>query len=116
MGVYKSLIAKSGSDRFATQFHHAKEAPYLVGFSCGNNQHGGCLTLDENVRIHSCEKGTACSVMQNKPIVWIQPIVAHLPNGQDIVEVGLGGGGDDLEQEVELQTMMVENIKLLIEM
>ncbi|KAI0133730.1 hypothetical protein BJ170DRAFT_715874 [Xylariales sp. AK1849] len=113
MGVYKSLVAKSTSDPFATQFHHSKEAPFLVGFNCGNSRHEGCLTLEENVRIHSCEKGTSCSVMENKPIVWIRPIVAHLPGGQDIAEVGLGGGGDDLEQEAELRHLAAENLKLL---
>lgn len=74
------------------------------------------MTLDQNVRIHSCEKGTACSVMRNKPIVWIQPIVAHLPNGRDVTEIGLGGGGDDLEQEVDLGQLTLKNIQPLFQM
>ncbi|KAH8667099.1 hypothetical protein BX600DRAFT_285890 [Xylariales sp. PMI_506] len=109
MGVYKSLAAKPSTDRFSPQVHHAKEAPYLVGYHCGNNYHPGCLTPDENVRIHSCEKGTRCSVMLSQPIVWIRPIVAHLPHGQDIVEIGIGGGGDDLEEEADLRYVMLEN-------
>ncbi|KAM0809716.1 hypothetical protein AB5N19_10062 [Seiridium cardinale] len=116
MGVYKSLVAKTSSDRLASQLHFSKEAPYLVGFNCGNNRHEGCLTLDENVRIHSCEEGTACSVMKSKPIVWIQPIVTHLPDGREITEIGLGGGGGDLEQEVDLGELTVENIQPLLEM
>ncbi|ORY61701.1 beta-lactamase-like protein [Pseudomassariella vexata] len=116
MGVYKSLVAKPTNDRFGPQFQLSKEAPYLVGFTCGNNQHDGCLTLDENVRIHSCEKGTACAVMQNKPVVWIQPIVARLPNGQDIAEVGIGGGGGDLEREAELDHLVPKDIMMLVQM
>ncbi|KAI1099440.1 Metallo-hydrolase/oxidoreductase [Jackrogersella minutella] len=102
MRVYKSLATKSSDDRFAAQTHLTKEAPYLVGFTCGNSQREGCLTLDENVRIHSCEKGMGCSVMKTKPIVWIKPIVAHLKDGRDMIEVGIGGGGDDLTQKPSL--------------
>ncbi|KAI1208228.1 Metallo-hydrolase/oxidoreductase [Annulohypoxylon truncatum] len=112
MGVYRSLATKSKDNRFAAQTHLIKEAPSLVGFTCGNNQREGCLTLDENVRIHSCEKGTSCAVMKNKPIVWIKPIVAHLKDGRDMVEVGIGGGGDDLAQKPTLET---QDILALIE-
>ncbi|KAK9426019.1 hypothetical protein SUNI508_12726 [Seiridium unicorne] len=116
MGVYKSLVAKTSSDRLASQLHFSKEAPYLVGFNCGNNRHEGCLTLDENVRIHSCEEGTTCSVMKSKPIVWIQPIVTHLPDGREITEIGLGGGSGDLKQELDLGELTVENIQPLLQM
>ncbi|KAI4858699.1 Metallo-hydrolase/oxidoreductase [Hypoxylon rubiginosum] len=112
MGVYKSLVTKSSDKRFAAQTHLTKDAPYLVGFTCGNNQYDGCLTLDEDVRIHSCEKGTSCSIMETKPIVFIQPIVAHLENGRDMVEVGIGGGADDLTQKPSLQ---LDDILTLIE-
>ncbi|KAI1087137.1 Metallo-hydrolase/oxidoreductase [Rostrohypoxylon terebratum] len=111
MGVYKSLVTRSKDNRFAAQTHLIKEAPYLVGFTCGNNQREGCLTLDENVWIHSCEKGTACAVVEKKPI-WIKPIVAHLNNGRDMIEVGIGGGGDDLAQNPSLET---EDIIALID-
>ncbi|KAI2768239.1 Metallo-hydrolase/oxidoreductase [Daldinia loculata] len=113
MGVYKSLAIKSSDNRYAAQTHLTKEAPYLVGFTCGNNQREGCLTLDEDVRIHSCEKGMGCKVMETKPIVWIQPIVAHLKNGRDMAEVGIGGGGDDLAQKPTLET---EGIRALLEL
>ncbi|KAI1387852.1 Metallo-hydrolase/oxidoreductase [Hypoxylon trugodes] len=112
MGVYKSLATKSTDNRFAAQTHLAKEAPYLAGFTCGNNQHEGCLTLDENVRIHSCEKGTGCAVIKNKPVVWIKPIVAHLRDGQDVDEVGIGGGGEDLIQRLSIG---IEDIRALTE-
>jgi len=102
MRVFESLVTKSKDNRWAARTHLAKEAPALVGFTCGNNHHEGCLTRDENVRIHSCEKGMGCSVMETKPIVWIRPIVAHLKNGQDVMEVGIGGGGEDLTQTTTL--------------
>ncbi|KAI0594707.1 beta-lactamase-like protein [Biscogniauxia sp. FL1348] len=109
--LYKSLVTKQTDKRFASQTYLAKEAPYLAGFTCGNTQYNGCLTLDENVRIHSCEKGMGCSVTPNKPIVWIRPIVTHLKNGQDVAEVGIGGGGGDLTERINL---MVEDIMELL--
>lgn len=112
MGVYKSLATKLKDNRFAAQTHLTKEAPYLVGFTCGNNQHEGCLTLDENVRIHSCEKGMGCTIMDTRPIVFIKPIVAHLKGGRDMVEVGIGGGGDDLGHKLSLEA---DDILALIE-
>ncbi|KAK6956629.1 hypothetical protein Daesc_001908 [Daldinia eschscholtzii] len=113
MGIYKSLAIKSSDKRFAAQTHLTKEAPYLVGFTCGNNQREGCLTLDEDVRIHSCEKGMSCKMMETKPIVLIQPIIAHLRGGQDMVEVGIGGGGDDLTPKPTLEG---EDILALLEL
>ncbi|RYP11225.1 hypothetical protein DL764_000181 [Monosporascus ibericus] len=117
--IYKSLISgtKSTDDRFPVHMHLAKEAPYLVGFTRGNSQQEGCLTRNEGVRIHSCEKGTGCSVManiRNKPVVWIKPIVAHLKDGQDVVEVGIGGGGDDLVEKSDQQDLTPGEIKQLI--
>ncbi|KAI0173486.1 Metallo-hydrolase/oxidoreductase [Hypoxylon sp. FL1284] len=113
MGVYSSLVTKSSDVRFAAQTHLTKDVPYLVGFTCGNNQCDGCLTLDENVRIHSCEKGTACSIMESKPVVFIQPIVAHVENGCDMVEAGVGGGAEDLAQNLSFE---LEDIQMLIEL
>lgn len=115
MRVYRSLVTKSSEERFPSLSHHSKEAPFLVGFNSGKRQFEGCLTRDENVRIHSCEKGTPCTVMNSKPIVWIQPVVAHFPNGEDISEVGLGGGGDDLEQNVELAKVATDNMEALLQ-
>lgn len=93
------------------------EAPSLVGFMCGNAELAGCLTLDEVVRLHSCEKGNYCStVRKNSKIVWIQPIIAHLPDGHDIVEAGVGGGGDDLEREAELDYLSIDEISTLFDM
>ncbi|KAI1141751.1 Metallo-hydrolase/oxidoreductase [Hypoxylon sp. FL0543] len=112
MGVYKSLVTKSTDKRFAAQTHLTKEAPHLVGFTCGNHQREGCLTLDEDARIHSCEKGMGCTVTETKKIVWIQPVVAHLEDGRDMLEVGIGGGGGDFAQKPSLKA---EDILALLE-
>lgn len=97
MKVYESLRVKHDND----YIHLSPEAPALVGLSCGNRFHPGCLTRDPNVRLHSCEKGSGCPIMQKTAtsnVVWITPIVAHLRNNDDMVEVGIGGGAGDLEE------------------
>lgn len=109
--VYASLVAKDSKTKFGAQFHMTQEAPALVGFMCGNTQHEGCLTQDENVRLHSCEKGDYCKRVQDGPVVWIQPIIAHLPSGEDILELGIGGGGDDFKREAELDYFSAGYIK-----
>jgi hypothetical protein len=44
-----------------------------------------------------------CSVMDSKqPVVWIRPIVTHLKDGRDVMEVGIGGGGEDLTRATTL--------------
>lgn len=115
MNIYQSLVAKDSSNKYGAEFHLAPEAPGLVGFMCGNTRYEGCLTMDEGVRIHSCEKGNYCSTVQNSPVVWIQPIVAHLPNGQDVTEMGVGGGGDDLVREAELDSTSTDEIQHLLQ-
>ncbi|KAK2599218.1 hypothetical protein N8I77_010989 [Diaporthe amygdali] len=97
MKVYESLRVKLEDD----YIYLSPEAPALVGFPCGNRFHPGCLTRDPNVKLHSCEKGSGCSIMQNSTaanVVWITPIVAHLRNDNDMVEVGIGGGAGDLQE------------------
>jgi hypothetical protein len=115
MKVYRSLVAKDSGSKFGAQFHMSPEAPGLVGFMCGNTYHAGCLTLDESVRLHSCEKGNYCSTVQKGPVVRIQPIIAHLPNGQDLAEIGVGGGGDDLVRDAELDFLSLGDINTLLD-
>ena len=115
MRVYNSLVSKDTSNRYGAEFHLAPEAPGLVGFMCGNTRHEGCLTTDESVRLHSCEKGNYCPTVQNAPVVWIQPIITHLPNGQDVAEMGIGGGGDDLERDAELDSLSPQEIQHLLQ-
>ena len=96
MRIYQSLASRAPDARFDSDIHLAPEAAALVGFTCGNARHPGCLTTDKNARIHCCEKGDLCSVARQPNVVKIQPVVAHLIDGTDIVEVGVGGGADDL--------------------
>lgn len=103
--IYQSLQTRQLSDDRGPTIHLSPEAPALVGFLCGNQPHPGYLTSDTNVRLHSCEKGNMCAVAQGQSVVRIQPIVAHLPTGGDIAEAGVGGGGDDLEREAELDLL-----------
>jgi hypothetical protein len=71
--------------------------------------------MDESVRLHSCEKGNYCSTVQKGPVVRILPIIAHLPDGQDLAEIGVGGGGDDLERDAELDFLSLGDIDTLLE-
>jgi hypothetical protein len=68
----------------------------------GNNDHPGILTLDHTARIHSCERGLKCSHLGNQTI-WIKPIIARTSSGQEISEIGIGGGGSDLNQRPEIE-------------
>lgn len=49
-------------------------------------------------------------------VVRIQPIVARLPGGEAMQEAGIGGGGEDLEPEVELGVASPGDLSLLLEM
>ncbi|GKT86040.1 artemis protein [Colletotrichum tofieldiae] len=111
MRMFSSLTGKTSNDRFGSSVHLCPEAPALAGYICGNTPHPGCLTRDEHVRLHSCERGNFCSVVRNSRVVSIQPVVAHLPSGTDIAEVGVGGGGDDLERDAELDPLSTEDMK-----
>ncbi|KAF2656135.1 hypothetical protein K491DRAFT_692337 [Lophiostoma macrostomum CBS 122681] len=81
------------------------EAPALCGFRNGNHIQAGCLTSQSNVRIHSCERGMSCPVIDqdtNAEIVHIIPIIARV-NGTELAEIGAGGGKGDLNQKEELE-------------
>lgn len=106
MRIYASLSSKIGDHRFAS----------LAGYMCGNARHPGCLTVHESVRLHSCEKGNLCSVADQPNVVKIQPIVAHLVDGTDIAEVGIGGGGNDFQRDAELGALSPKDIQTLQEL
>ncbi|KAH6880460.1 hypothetical protein B0T10DRAFT_144375 [Thelonectria olida] len=114
--IYGSLKARSSEARFSSDYHLTPESPALTGYMCGNTPKPGCLTSDDSVRLHSCEKGNMCEMAKRSTTVSIQPIVAHLPNGQDLAEVGVGGGGDDLQREAELDYLDQAGLEALLEM
>ncbi|KAI6375399.1 hypothetical protein MCOR25_002965 [Pyricularia grisea] len=120
MQLYKSLVTKGNpKDPYATQFQMGPEAAALVGFMCGNTAHPGCLTRDVNVRLHSCEKGNYCKPVQDAEaagtIVHIEPIITRLAGGEEVAEMGIGGGGDDLEREAELDSFSLQDIGGLLQ-
>ena len=102
MRLYEALRGTTNKEQHSGPFI-ASEGPQLTGYKCGNTPQAGCLTNDENVRLHSCEKGMHCSAIQNKKIVWIKPIVTRTKDEGEIEELGVGGGGGDLAQHQELE-------------
>lgn len=98
MGLYKSLT-KASSEGLSVP-----EGSALCGFKCGNRVQPGCLTGDEEARLHSCEHGTACKGLESSAnVVWIKPIITRTDHGVDLPELGAGGGGGDLTQMHELE-------------
>ena len=98
--LYQSLRGNS-TDTNNAQFL-TSEGRVLAGYQCGNSTQIGCLTNDINVRVHSCEKGLRCeSVDENT--VYIRPIIARNSAGQELGEIGVGGGGGDLSRRPELE-------------
>lgn len=81
----------------------AAEGSVLIGYKCGNTIIPGCLTQDHSVRLHSCENGTCRIIDKNEKVVWIRPIIARTKDGGELAEVGIGGGGEDLSREIEVE-------------
>ncbi|GAQ33507.1 DNA repair protein [Aspergillus niger] len=92
MDLYRSLAARGVND-----------APFLCGYELGNRFVPGCLSEDENSRIHSCEPGVHCSAAASQDTVRITPIVTRTNDGSEMPEIGAGGGGGDLYQVHELE-------------
>lgn len=94
--IYKSLARTRGTPE-------CREAAQLVGFQLGNARGGGCLTASTKTRIHSCERGAGCAVIDNNPnVVRIVPIITRMSNGDEMHEMGIGGGKGDLDHVHEL--------------
>lgn len=70
------------------------------------------LTLDQSVRLHSCEKGTICSGLSART-VWIKPIITRV-RGTDVLELGAGGGAGDLKQYPELDLQFESDASILM--
>lgn len=103
MRVYSSLLV---ADKSGAILHRSREAAALVGYMNGNHPHPGCLTLDTNTRLHICEKANMCDVAKGPNVVCIQPVLAHLRDG-DLAE---GPMVDDLEGEAELAPDYLEEL------
>lgn len=99
--LYRSLGAVA-----ATGNPVPREAAQLCGFKFGNDYMPGCLTNEETVRIHSCEKGSECDVIRdNAEVVVITPIITRTKEGVNILEPGAGGGLGDLSRIHELESL-----------
>jgi DNA cross-link repair 1C protein len=105
MRLYHSL--RDDGERLSGSYL-TPEVPILAGHRVGNTDHPGILTLDHTVRLHSCEKGIRCGHLGDQT-VWIKPIIARTSSGQEMCEIGIGGGGGDLNQrpEVELDSALI---------
>lgn len=73
------------------------------GFLLGNHAQTGCLTDDQSVRLHSCERNTNCQVFKSPQTVFIRPILSRDEEGHELAEMGVGGGGGDLVRKHELE-------------
>ncbi|KAG6031074.1 hypothetical protein E4U41_007711 [Claviceps citrina] len=113
--IFQSLNGRSANTTFSAGLHLMTGAAALNGHMCGNSQHPGCLTTDEDVRIHSCEMANMCSVAKKPGVVSIRPVVLRLPNGESIMEAGVGGGGKDFSREAELDWTSNNDIAELIQ-
>ncbi|KAH7138671.1 beta-lactamase-like protein [Dendryphion nanum] len=95
-----------------------REASSLCGFRNGNHVQSGILTRQSHVRIHSCERGMGCPVMDqdaDAQVVHIIPIITRA-NGTEIVEIGAGGGKGDLDQKEELDTGGMADMSKLMDL
>lgn len=95
-----------------------REAAALCGFQNGNRIQPGCLTSLENVRIHSCERGMDCAVMDQDAeakVVHIIPIITRA-SGIEIEELGARGGKGDIDQKEELETGGMAELRKLTEL
>lgn len=95
--MYKALTAESGIGA------PSPYGPALCGFKCANTAKPGFLTNNQSVRLHSCEKGTGCSVFFDQNVVYIVPIISRDSHGVGIPELGAGGGGRDLTQAHQIE-------------
>ncbi|KAL7914284.1 hypothetical protein GGI35DRAFT_238792 [Trichoderma velutinum] len=112
--IYNSLNMSSTETRPSSSAQLTPTAAALTGFMCGNTPQSGCLTSDHNVRLHSCESGNMCPIARRSSVVRIQPVVASFPDGGVIQEAGIGGGGEDLEREMELGVPSQSDLELFL--
>lgn len=88
------------------------DASALIGFPFRNAFQPGCLTSDPSVRIHSCAKEANCPSL-NAKTVWIRPIITRT-GGEEVREVGVGGGLGDLTERSVLEVNDADSISKLL--
>jgi hypothetical protein len=122
LDAYRSRIYGSLSSLRNKQLkelgHDIRESPALCGYKNGNHFQPGCLTDNSNVRIHSCERGMGCPVIDGDTaakVVRIIPIITR-SDGAEIAEIGAGGGKGDLDQKEELETGNAVEVGKLMEL
>jgi DNA cross-link repair 1C protein len=109
--LYKSLAATT------TSAVECPEAHQMTGFHFGNHRKEGCLTADSTVRLHSCERGTSCPMIDKNPnVIRIVPIVSRLSDGSEMHELGIGGGKGDLDQTHELEVTDAATLGALMQL
>ncbi|KAL6889140.1 beta-lactamase-like protein [Trichoderma evansii] len=113
--IYNSLTSLSPESQSGFGSHLTSTAAALSGFMCGNSAHPGCLTANKDVRLHSCESGNMCSVARQSSVVRIQPVIASFSDGKVMHEAGIGGGGEDLEREMELGVPSTSDLQDLLQ-
>jgi DNA cross-link repair 1C protein len=112
MQLYKCLKGtQSGTSSSASYLGH--EGPVFTGYDCGNIPQVGCLTTDPKARIHSCEKGMGCPAI-DQSVVWIRPIITRTNSGEEIAEIGVGGGWHDLDRAHDFELRLDEVLNSLL--
>ena len=71
--------------------------------------------MKQEVRIHSCERGTTCGKLAQSDVVYIIPMISRTSRGEIMPELGAGGGANDLLQcgEIQLNGEMIAALKRL---
>jgi len=97
MSVYSSLVQHTLEGK---QILTCPEAATLVGHIVGNTPQPGCLTHDETMRIHSCERPAGCQAVQRakseRKLVHIQPVVSTGADMDAHIHIDAGSDGSAL--------------------
>ncbi|KAI9705946.1 MAG: Protein artemis [Candelina mexicana] len=112
---YKMRLYKSIAPLLENRVN-CHEGPPLCGFKFGNRYQSGCLTSNQDTRLHSCERGTVCSALEDTDVVTITPIISRLSTGAELPELGAGGGGGDLNETHELELDDAGEVGMLLKL
>ncbi|CEJ80107.1 hypothetical protein VHEMI00312 [[Torrubiella] hemipterigena] len=111
----KALDTQVHLDDYKLRVYRCSESPWLNGYVVGNSTHPGCLSSNRQARVHACESRDRCETARQKGIVTIYPVVVLFPDGTGIPEIGVGGGGSDLQREAELDLVDVEDVDQVLQ-